>query len=430
MSSTFFAQRFRDLWTLEPEDARKPGDLLLLVGMGFLIGLISGGVISVFRITTGMAYGAILRWVSLHEASWLSMAGWLCVALAASLIVCFLTRRPPVRFGGSPWIRKALSSGQPGSWHEILLPKFMGSWLVMSCGVSVGSEGPCIEMGAATALGLKRYDPKEKIERRFFILGGCASGLAAAFSAPFAGVCYVYEIMREKMSGLLLMFMLAGGFGVYVSATLLFGLDVLMPLGDTLAPGLLQLWLLLPLGIFAGLAGAAYNYMLRLSIEGYARQRLVPQELRPIIVFLAAGLMVIFFPALSGEGLNIFHSMEAGEVLTGFLCFFVLAKIVFTAFCYGSGIPAGLMVPVLCVGGVMGAIFFQLTLSLGLISEEYLASFMAMGMVGSFSASERAPITGLVLVLQMTGAYALALPMLLVAATAAFTGRLCRVKSI
>lgn len=405
-------------------------DPLYFTGLGLLIGLITGTVISLFRMAKDNAYHFILNWTRLHANSFPYMLLWISLVVLAALIVGFLIKNPAIRAGGAEWIGKALENGQETPWKKILLPKFLGSWLVLAFGVSVGSEGPSIQMGAATALGLKKFDVKERAERHFFILAGCAAGLAGAFSAPFAGICYVYEIMNAKMSRRLMIFLLSGSLGIYFSCTQVFRLGVMLPLGMTVLPEIWQIWLLLPLALMAGLTGIAYNYFLRWSVDIYSRQRIIPQFWRPLLPFLAAGILVVAMPSLTGEGMSIFKRIEVLHLLSGALCAFLLLKLVFTAFCYGSGIPAGVMVPVLCLGGVTGLVYADWITFLGYGYPEWPAACLAMGMAGAFAAAERAPLTGLVLVLEMTGAFDAIPGIFFVAAAASYLARLFKVNRL
>ena len=417
-----------DVWKQIPSGRLDAFHFVWLILGGFIIGAAAGCVIAIFRITTDLAYTHVIKWAAQQDLSGLEIFIFLALALLAALITGMLILRKPIRSGGAAWIQSALASGQKHPFLKILAPKFLGTWLVMASGISVGREGPCIQMGASTALSLMRGERNNAIKRRFFILGGCAAGLAAAFSAPFSGICYVYEVMKEKIDRLLLLFMLAGSFGVYVSVTQLFGLGLMLPFENTMLPGPKYFLLLVPLGVFTGLVGIAYHYSIRYSLRMYGEQKLIPVYLRPILPFMAAALMALFFPAITGEGLQIFQHFQHGSVMLSYLFLFLAAKLLFTAFCYGSSIPAGLMVPIFCLGGVSGGIFGNVCVFFNIMPAEFVNSCIIMGMAGAFAASERAPITGLVLTLEMTGAWIIAPGMLLVAALASLCGRIAKVK--
>lgn len=423
-------QLFKANWQILDTGPGRIMDPAYFTGLGLLVGLATGLVIALFRVFKGTFYNLALDWTSAHSDSLPAILGWLGLGVIAALIVGFLIRDPAIRAGGAAWIGKALENGQEHPWLKILFPKFLGSWLVLAFGVSIGAEGPCIQMGAAAALGLKKFDMADVAERHYFILAGCAAGLAAAFSAPFAGICYVYEIMNAKISRRLLVFLLSGSVGVYFACVNIFGLGVMLPMPGAAMPNVWNLWLLLPLALFAGFVGTAYNYMLRWFIALYSRQKLIPQFFRPILPFLAAGLLVVYLPALTGEGMDIFSRIEFFHVVGNFLLIYLVLKMVFTAFCYGSGIPAGVMVPVLSLGGVAGIIFADFTTALGFSYPGYLQACLVMGMAGAFAASERAPLTGLVLVLEITGAIGVAPGIFLVAALASFCARIFKVSRL
>lgn len=429
-TTSFIRQKFKSVWDSVSETALNSQQVIYLTIWGFLVGMATGTVISIFRILSGKMYHFIRAYTSAPDPTFGKVMLFLLLCLIAALITGFLIRNPAIRGGGAAWEISALTEGQPHPWKKILLPKFIGSWLVMAMGISVGREGPCIQMGAATALGLENFNQDMAQKRRFFILGGCSAGLASAFSAPFAGIPYVYEVMRQKIDPVLFTFMLAGSFGVFVSQIQIFGLGLMLPFGQAIMPTPLFFFWLVPLGICAGLTGCAYALALQTSLKLYARQTLLSPCLRPVIVFLSAGIMLFVFPAVTGEGLSIFSSIKAGEALLGYLCFFLAAKLLFTAFCYGSGIPAGVMVPVLCVGGVTGGIFADLLLNFGLISHNVADGMIVMGMAGAFASAERAPVTALLLVLEMTGAWNLAPGMLLVVAIAVICARLLKVDPV
>ncbi len=397
-----YTGQLQSFWSSVPESMKNPREALYLVASGFMVGLLAGCVVALFRIAKDFAFSRVLSWTGAHNSSPLDLACIFSVAIAAGLAVCWLVRNPAIRLGGEDWIKGALDDGQKRPWLRILIPKFLGSWLVLACGVSVGSEGPSIQMGAATALGIKSIYP-QATQRRYFILGGCAAGLAAAFSAPFAGLCYVYEVMREKLDYPLFLFMLAGGIGVYFATSCLIDPGEILPLPVMGRPDPALILMLIPLGFMAAITGICYHYILRLSLKAYARQKILPAFLLPCVAFVAAGVMLIVFPASTGEGLSIVPLLEKGHSLLQFLLLFLVVKLFFTAFCYGTGIPAGVMVPVLCLGAVTGAIYASCLMAAG-FSSEWLPACLAAGMCGAFAAAERAPVTAIVLVAEMTGA--------------------------
>lgn len=434
MTGESFFQRIGGVLHFPAPDAHTAGAKVRFALWGLLIGLLAGAIIAVFRITSSAAFAAVLDWFRAHTGEPLLCAAWGVPALLAALITGRLMKDPAIRSGGATWITQALAGPQKNVLMRILLPKFLGSWLVMACGLSVGREGPCIQMGASTALGLARCDgggdaATHAAKRRMLILGGCAAGLAAAFSAPFAGIFYVLEIMKERISHNLLILMLGASLGVYLAATGLFGLGLMLPLKDAVPPAPPFLWTAAMVGLCAGLVGIVYCRLLRRAQTLYARGRRFPLLLRPVFPFLGAALMLFCYPLATGEGLSIFAFMESGGTIPALLVFLGV-KLLFTSFCYGSGVPAGLMVPVLVLGGVAGGLCAAGLSAAGIAGGGGAAAFIAMGMASAFAAAERAPLTGIMLVLEITGVYAIAPGLLLAAAVATLLARVARVRPL
>lgn len=403
--------------------------MAVLTLIGFLVGLASGFVVSLFRVTASATYSFVVDFAAGNRASFWAWLILLAVGLCAAFWTGQLMRDPAIESGGAAWIKKTLLAGQPRVLRKILLPKFLGCYLVKGCGVSVGMEGPSVQMGCAAAMSIHNLS-SNSIERRYFMLGGCAAGLATAFSAHFAGICYVYEIMREKLSNDLFLFMLAGSLGVYIVCEGLFGLGTMLPFAGMAVPGVTKYWLLFILACFAGAIGAVYNYALRFFLEFMDRQKRIPTWLRPFFAFLPTICLLFIFPEVTGEGMDIFPAMDSGQFPLLFLCCLLLAKLVLTAGCYSTGVPAGQMVPILSIGGIAGAIFSLCCQHLGLMGGEYYQSLIAIGMTAALTASECAPVTGVVLVAQMTGSWSLSSALLFVAAVSYFLARLARVQPI
>lgn len=416
------------VWRISTEPALKAWQLLYLCFWGIVIGIFTGTVISLFRVISHTCYMALLKYSSLPKQSFVHIAIFFLIFLGVALIIGLIMHNPYMRLGGTGWRIKALAHGQSHPWLKILLPKFIGTCLVMALGVSVGRGGPCVQMGGAAALGLGSLHKEEKIKRRFFMLGGCAAGLSADFGSPFAGIAYIYEVMKENLDPVLFIFLLSGSVGVYIVEVHVFNLTFLLPYGSPMLPDLLQSLWLLPLGFLSGLTGTALNYAVLASLKLYSRQKILSIYLQPIVVFMLVALMFYIFPVLTGEGLSVLAFLRDGNILLSYLCFFLFAKLLFTAFCYGSSIPSGLMEPLLCLGGVTGAIFGSFLAQAGAIPTDLVPGMIVMGMAGSYACAEQAPITALLLVLGMTGTWNLAIPMLLVVAIAFYCGRVAKVR--
>lgn len=398
---------------------------LSLLIYGLIVGIASGLVVSLFRIFSARSYACISDFVkgSDHDARFyfVILASYVLLALAVGLLI---NKFKAIRFGGSAWENLALEKAQKQPLDTVLLPKFLGGCLVIGSGISVGGEGPSIQMGASTALAIFEKCSTTQKDRDLFVYGGCAAGLSAIFSAPFGGIPLIFEKKSAKFSWSLMLFLLAGAAGVWVSVTYFFGLGMLFPVHGQQALRLDDYWALIPLGVCCGFIGIVYTILMDCSRKIYARLKILPEILHPLFPFLATAIMFLVYPLATGGGLNIVENVAENEYFLGPLLFFLVIKLLFTAFCFGSGIPAGLMVPLFCVGGVGGGIYFKIMNTASLLHDGLLMPCVLMGMASAFAAAERAPVTSIVLVLEMTGAFVYApgliICVLLALATALF----------
>lgn len=395
------------LWLINPKDVRNaPLSLLRLGFSGIFIGFTVGLIIAIFRISSSWAFsnlGSLIQ-KQQHDSAFLSIMFFVYI-LAALTTGILIKKYKAIRYGGMPWDEAVLYKNQAQPPRKILLTKFIGSWLVMAAGISVGREGPSIQMGASAALGLGQSDSSSDTDRDFFVLAGCSAGLSSAFSAPLSGIFFVFEKMRTKFSWLLLYYLLAGAVGMSVSVIMFFDLGLMLPLKAQNQLKLYEYAGLIPLGVVCGAIGLLYAALIRYSKKIYSNQKIFPEISLPLFPFLGAALMFLFYPLATGEGLDILSGIKSNAFLVDQLLFFLVIKLVFTAFCYGSGIPAGLMVPLFCVGGVSGGIYHSLMNSVNLLPGTMLQPCIVMGMAASFAAAEQAPLTGCILILEMTGAY-------------------------
>lgn len=120
----------------------------------------------------------------------------------------------------------------------------------------------------------------------------------------------------------------------------------------------------------------------------------------PLLLVIPLGM---FFPRLLGGGSDIIVHLNAAGYSTIVLCGFFLIRFIFSMISYGSGLPGGIFLPILCLGGLIGAIVGSLAIAIGWVSPEYFSSFVIMGMAGYFAAISKAPFTAILLITEMVG---------------------------
>ena len=294
-------------------------------------------------------------------------------------------------------------------WLKILPAKFVGCLVSTLGGLSLGREGPCIQMGAATAALVSGLWERFTFSGHIHIAAGAAAGMTAAFGSPIAGIFFVFEEMKTRFT--------KGGFLVVASAVttaelvtqFIFGFGLIFPFEHFQPLSLFQSWLYPVMGIAMGAAGVLYNKALLGTKNFEALHTPLSQNWRILPPMLAAFVLAFLFPCVLGGGEHLVKDLNelvgSPQNILKFLLLLGLIKISFALFSYTGNVPGGILMPMLCIGAVLGALSGQILLACGIISSEYWSTFIVYGMVGFFVSMVRVPFTGTALVLEMSGAF-------------------------
>lgn len=232
---------------------------------------------------------------------------------------------------------------------------------------------------------------------------GASAGLAAAFNAPLAGVLFALEEIHKNFSAEVLLSTMASAITADFISRNVFGLS---PVFSFNVPGMLplnQYGHVILLGVLLGALGVMYNVCIDKSQKLY--QKIRPRVLRILLPFLCAGVLGFVFPRVLGGGHELAAEVSTGKFTVGFLCLLFLAKFLFSMVSFGSGAPGGIFLPLLVLGAMAGGVYYGTAGRLMGAPDGLLSNFIILGMAGYFSAIVRAPITGIVLISEMTGSF-------------------------
>lgn len=316
------------------------------------------------------------------------------------------------------------------SWHLIWV-KFLGGALSIGTGSSLGREGPTIHIGAAIASKVARFLGEDPAAKSNAICAGSAAGLAAAFSSPLAGVTLVLEEIaggknQNKFAGRSL---LAAALGSSVVYALTSGAACL-PIGPDLPMNWKVLWLSPLVALVAGGAGLAFQGI-TLALRKKCKEWPFSQPAKLAAGAFTGGIFALLAFGMTGH-LGAFGLGE-GDLLSALnnqiiwqvaLCLLV-AKLVATAACYGTGGCGGIFAPIIFFGGMAGVVVHGVLAPwLGLTAQEQTLLAL-VGMTACLGAVVRAPLTSILIVIEMTWQIHV-LPALMVAAViATFMNRMC-----
>jgi CIC family chloride channel protein len=394
----------------------------LIIWLSIIVGSLAGISSALFHIGIENVMAWRLELIDYFAGS--SFPLWLIAMPVSSVMVglaFYITHRYAPEAGGSgiPEIEGAMEDMRPVRWKRVIPVKFFGGLLALGSGMALGREGPSVQLGANIGRMISDFFKMNKIDGQALLASGAAAGLAAAFNAPLAGIMFVIEEMRSQFK-----YNLTSTKSVFLAAVMA---TIVMRFlsGDQGAvvdvlryehPDLGALWLYLLLGFCFGVVGVVMNKMtlwtqdMFLSIHKNDRWKFVS-----IGMFLGAifGALSILEPDIAYSGLHIIPEISGGHYLAGGLFFIFMFRILSTLLSFSSGAPGGVFAPTLALGTLFGMLFGigAHMLFPDLVTEP--GAFAIAGMGGLFAATVRAPITGILLVIEMTSNYHMILPLIL-----------------
>lgn len=405
---------------------------LRLFGEGILVGVCAGLVISLFRfgISEAEAYRTIL-YEFLTSSSFLYSAGWFAFLIAlAFLLHRFNVIEPLAAGSGIPQVKGALLGLIKMRWFSILWVKLSAGVLGIGAGMSLGREGPSIQLGAVTAQGISRLMGRTHIEERYLLTSGASAGLAAAFNAPLAGVIFALEELHRNFSIVVLLPSMAAAFTATTISRFLFGRAAVFDIPELQLLPIQYYPVLLVVALAAGLVGVVFNKGL-LNIGRFYSLPIFPRPVFKIMfALLTAGCLGYVLPEVLGGGNELINHIAKTPVSLQLLLLFFFGKLIFTLISYGCGVPGGFFLPMLVLGALTGSICANVLIGLGLIPAIYGPNIVVIAMAAMFSSSVRAPITGTVLIMEMTNSYQQLLTLAIAAMLSFVVAELCESKPI
>jgi len=343
-------------------------------------------------------------------------------ALATALAGWLVRRFAPHASGsGIPNVEAVLRGARPPAPLRLIPVKFLGGLLAIGAGLALGREGPTVQMGGSLAHLVGRMFRRNVSDCRVLVAAGAGAGLGTAFNAPIAGAVFVLEELVQRFERRIAIAALAASATALAVARLLiadrpdFYVDWLN-YGDAQTKPLY-----FAVGALAGLLAVAYNRTL-LATRAVARWLIFPHiDLRAALVGAAVGALGWFLPGMIGGGDAITQNVLAGGAPLAAIPIALLLRFALGAVSYAAGTPGGLFAPMLVVGAQFGFLCGAVSQSLLPSVDVQPEGFAVVGMAAFFTGVVRAPITGIVLVTEMTGNVTMLLPMLCACAAAMLT---------
>ena len=345
-------------------------------------------------------------------------APWLFLLLSpaiAGLLYGPLIQRfaPSAKGHGIPEVMLAVRRKGGRIPGRVAIVKILASALTIGSGGSAGREGPIVQVGAS--LGSTIASWLHMPVSRVVLLASCgsAAGIAATFHAPLAGAVFALEVILE-FTAETFGFVVLSAVTSSVVARILQGDEMVVHVADNLTfASMSDMWWVAVLGLVAGLCGLGFSKLLYASEDAidwvWARTHL-PEWARPGVLGLALGVALVAFPYMYGSGYPLEEEAIAGNFSIAFLLALMLGRAVYTSFTIGMGGSGGVFAPTLFIGAMAGAAFGNIVSPL---SDSPIGVFAVVGMGAAFAGAARAPMTAVLIIVEMTGQFSLILPMML-----------------
>ncbi len=385
------------------------------------IGVVAGLLAVAFKWALAGADGlreATLR--KLHASG--SPLGFLVLPLVGLVVGCFigwLVRRYAPEAGGSgiPHIKGVLLHVRELRWKALVPVKFVAGVLGVGVGLSLGREGPTVQMGAAVGRGLCDVAGIRSRSLPQLVSCGAGAGLAAAFNAPLAGFLFVIEELHRELSARTFGGALVAALSSVVVARALGGSLPSFEISGFPALPLAALPLAAVLGLGGGVLGVLLNQGLIRTGDAFGKIRVIPAWLVTGLVCALCGLVAWWLPEAVGAGHATADRLLGGTLSAaagwsvGALAVLLVVKFALLVFSYATGAPGGVFAPMLLIGALGGAILARGVESVFPTTGAQATALAILGMASVFTGSIRAPLTGMVLIIELTGDYTQLLPL-------------------
>lgn len=365
-------------------------------------GVFTGIAVFAFRIAAEAVISLSENLYAMARQAPLYIPLLLCgIALLGSVQALILRFAPACRGGGIPTAVAALRGLIRFDWLKSVFSLFASSMLTYLGGVPLGTEGPCVQMGAAIGRGTVRiFGKSNRAWDRYIMTGGACAGFAAATGAPVSGIFFAFEEAHRRFSPMLFMTASTAVLtGTVTTGALCELFDVRFDMFSFAATAPLPfslLWAALTVGLIAGLVAILFTQCYR-AVGTLLTKHLgkLPDIVKLVLIFTAVALMGFVSAELLGSGHHMIEVLVGDQGVWYLLLLYLCVRAITLCFATQAGSTGGLFLPSLCFGAIIGALCATALVSLQLLPRAYYSVMVIVGMASFLGASARTPITAI-----------------------------------
>lgn len=386
----------------------------MMMFIGAIVGTCSGFAAIILNRSLLLLFGLLEPW---RQHWW----AFLLPAIGAALSSLFLDK--VVKEGAGHGVPEVIYSvSRYGGLIRLrsTFSRLVSSCLTIGSGGSAGPEAPVVMSGSAIGSNIARFFSLNDRQRVTLVGCGAAGAISSIFNAPIAGIVFTIEVILGEWTTLnIIPIAIAAVAGTEISRVLqgnqivfshqVFDIDT----GDILAS--------IGVAVFTAAASILLTHVLRYMHKTSGKIR-IAIWLKAAIGGSMVGIIGFFLPVVLGEGYHSVHTMIEGEFSPGlaFVALACLAKILATSLTLGWGGSGGIFAPCLVIGSLVGLTYHRALVMIWPFAEWVNEGcFALLGMAGLISGMLQAPLTGIFLIVEITGGYAVILPLIIVSAISA-----------
>ncbi len=372
-----------------------------------IAGIFTGFLISAYTFCAGKLYDSSVKIYTLvrDNPAYVPLLILGLVVLGA-LLATLIKKIPEVRGSGIPRTEGILRGLLTFKWLRIIIGTVVGSFISFFGGLSLGHEGPSVQLGAATAEGANSILRSKYAWRRYVSTGGASAGIGVAFSAPITGIIFAIEEVHRQFNPLLLLSAVVTTFMAVVTAQIcspIFGYSDFYFgfISHVMSIPIADIWMMLIVALIIGLCAVLFNALM--LIKPLFKTNKYTPYFKIISVFVISGAVGLIWTQSLGSGFGLIKAVATADISLKMIAVFLVVKFILIILGYRSGATGGLFVPMLCLGALLGGLLGKMCLAMGL-DAEYYETVVMICTVAFMGATIRTPFTALILLVETTRA--------------------------
>ena len=380
-----------------------------------IVGLLTGLIVVAFRLGIENLFSFIMA--KFYATPLLFLVITTLGGLSAGFLVYIFA--PETSGSGIPYVKMSLLRSGKLIRVRTIFVKFFAGVIGIGTGLSLGREGPSVQLGAGAGSFVGKLFKLSGNNRDKLIASGAGAAIGATFNAPIAGTLFVLEELIHKFTPSMLFPTLVATVTSASIARYFLGANPAFNISIPaigISPSVVIVCIIL--GLISGVLGVLFSKTIFFMNGKFAKITL-PNYCKPAMAGLITGLAGLIIPYVLSSGNGSVEKLLLNDFPITLVFIIFLAKFIITPICFASGAAGGIFLPMLMLGSFLGYITGYFANDFG--AGVNLAAIASLGMAGFLSSVARTPLTAVVMVFEMTGGYECILPLMLVSAIADLT---------